>query len=247
MRLTDRSLKSFVALGLAGAAASLASAQGTVINISGATLLENLVKAPASTNDYLDVDGDGFAGIFSNGPDQLAPYDVAPPFLASQRWIVQYRVVGSVNGFQELLDYGTSFVTTNGDPTSELSIIEASLGYNNSVLYINAGVGTGDYNPANPGGAPNRSDTTTLLGTWAPFSTPAIGGLRIDLAPLDVPTTWAITYPGGTPDYARRPAQLGYGLNPTVSLDKTGNPAVNGAATDASQTGGLNSLLAVLP
>ena len=27
-----------------------------VINISGATLLENYVKAPASTNDFIDVD-----------------------------------------------------------------------------------------------------------------------------------------------------------------------------------------------
>ena len=247
MRIADRQIKLFIALGLTGAAASLASAQGTVINISGATLLENLVKAPASTNDYLDVDGDGFAGIFSNGPDQLAPYDVVPPFPLSQRWTVQYRVVGSVNGFQELLDYGTSFVTTNGDPTSELSIIEASLAYNNSVLYINAGAGTGDYNPANPGGAPNRSDTTTLQATWAGFSTPAAGGIRIDLAPLDVPTTWAITYPGGAPAYSLRPADLGYGLNPAVSVDKTGNPAVNGSAPDASATGGLNSLLAVLP
>ncbi len=247
MKIGDSKLKLFVAMGLAGAAASLASAQGTVINISGATLLENLVKAPASTNDYLDVDGDGFAGIFSNGPDQLAPHDVQPPFPAGQHWTVQYRVVGSVNGFQELLDYGTTFVTTNGDPTSELSIIEASLAYNNSVLYINAGAGTGVYNPANPGGAPNRSDTTTLAATWAAFNTPAVGGIRIDLSPLDVPTTWAITYPGGTPDYALRPADLGYGLNPKVSVDKTGNPAVNGAATDASGTGGLNSLLAILP
>jgi hypothetical protein len=246
MNLVDRNLRTFVAMGLVGAAASMANAQGTVINISGATLLENLVKAPASTNDFLDVDGDGIAGIFSNGPDQLAPYDVQPPFPASQRWTVQYRVVGSVNGFQELLDYGTTFVTNDG-LTGDLTILEASLGYNNSVLYINAGAGVGDYNPANPGGAPNGSDTTTLAATWAGFGTQAAGGIRIDLAPLDVPTTWAITYPGGTPDFALRPADPGYGLNPTLSRDKTGSTAVNGAATDASQTGGLNSLLAILP
>lgn len=248
MRLTDRSLKSFVALGLAGAAASLASAQGTVINISGATLLENFVKAPASTNDYLDVDGDGIAGIFLNGPDQLAPYDPIPPFPASQHWTVQYRVVGSVNGFQELLDYGATFVTSNGDPTSELSIVEATLAYNNSTLYISNGSGTGDFNPANPGGAPNRSDTTTLAATWAPFSTPATGGIRIDIAPLDVPTTWAITYPGGIPFYGRKPADLGYGLNPILSRSKSGSTAFNSSAfTDASSSGGYSSFLAQLP
>jgi hypothetical protein len=243
----DQRMKAFLMAGLAGSAVSLASAQGTVINISGATLLENLVKAPASTNDYLDVDGDGIAGIFLNGPDQLAPYDATPPFIASQHWIVQYRVVGSVNGFQELLDYGTSFVTSNGDPTSELSIIEASLAYNNGLLYINGGVGVGDYNPANPGGAPFRSDFTTLVGTWAPFSTAAAGGIRIDISPLDVPTTWAITYPGGSPAFARRPADLGYGTNPIVSRSKSGSTAFDPMAPDASATGGLSSLLAQLP
>jgi hypothetical protein len=248
MKIGDSKLKLFVAMGLAGAAASLASAQGTVINISGATLLENFVKAPASTNDYLDVDGDGIAGIFLNGPDQLAPYDPIPPFPASQRWVVQYRVVGSVNGFQELLDYGATFVTSNGDPTSEISIVEATLAYNNSTLYINAGAGTGDYNPANPGGAPNRSDTTTLAATWAGFGTPAVGGIRIDISPLDVPTTWAITYPGGSPFFALKPADLGYGLNPILSRSKSGSTAFNSSAfTDASSSGGYSSFLAELP
>ncbi len=246
MKFGDNRLKLFVAMGLAGAAASMAHAQGTVVNISGATLQENLVKAPASTNDYLDLDGDGIAGIFSNGPDQLAPYDVQPPFPASQYFTVQYRAVGSINGFQELLDYGTSFVTNDG-VTGDIRILTATTAYNNSVLYINAGLGVGDYNPANPGGAPNRSDTTTLAATWAAFETPAVGGIRIDLSPLDVPTTWAITYPGGSPLFSRRPGQLGYGLNPRVSLDKSGNSAFNGSAADASETGGYSSFLAQLP
>ncbi|MBX3317873.1 MAG: hypothetical protein KF902_13540 [Phycisphaeraceae bacterium] len=248
MKRCESGLKLFVAMGLVGAAASMAHGQGTVINISGATLLENFVRAPASTNDYLDVDGDGIAGIFLNGPDQLAPYDPIPPFPASQHWIVQYRVVGSVNGFQELLDYGATFVTSNGDPTSEISIVEATLGYSNGTLYIQNGAGIGDYNPANPGGAPNRSDTTTLLGTWAPFNTPAVGGIRIDIAPLDVPTTWAITYPGGSPVFFRKPAQLGYGLNPTLSRSKAGSTDFNASAfTDASSSGGYSSFLAQLP
>ena len=51
-----RNMQVFRLLAASGAAlgfAAAASAQPSVINISGATLLENYVKAPASTNDFI--------------------------------------------------------------------------------------------------------------------------------------------------------------------------------------------------
>lgn len=70
-----------------GAAAGLAHAQPFAVNGTGATLLENLFKAPAGTLDFIDVDGDGIV------EEQLAPFDATSPFIASQYWQFNYRVV----------------------------------------------------------------------------------------------------------------------------------------------------------
>jgi len=243
--IQNRKLLALVAAGLAGTVSSVAMGQ-TVINISGATLLENFVKAPASTNDFIDVDNDGIAGVFNNGPDQLAPFDVTLPFNVNQFWQVQYRAVGSVNGFSELLKFGQTFVTTNDADVNGIRTISATTAYNNGTLYINNGVGVpaGGFNSSNPGGAPVRSVFSSLQATLG--TNPATEGIRIDLSPLDVPTFWAVTF-AGTPNFSRQPQDGGYGSNANVSRDKFGNTAVNGSATDASQTGGLSSKLATLP
>jgi len=222
--------------------ASLANAQGYVVNISGATLLENYVKSEASTNDFIDVDGDGIAGsLGSLFPDQLALTGAGPAFPAGQRWVVQYRVTGSVNGFRELVSFGgPSFVTT--DANDALGLLgaaqftggtnpgNATTAYHNRTLYIsttpNAGVRTGAYNQGNPGGAPNRSDLASLIATYAAPDSPATGGIRIDIAPLDVASNWAVRKTVGTPAFNRTPFENGYGNNPLTGKTKQGASAV---------------------
>jgi hypothetical protein len=219
------------ACGLA-AAVSVAHAQPRVVNITGATLLENYVRAPASTNDYIDVDGDGVAGVFGSGSiDQLAPAitnPAAPP--ASAYWAVMYRVSGSVQGFIELTTFGgPGFVTT--DDTDVNGILGArppavngfaTTAYLNRTKYIDVGVATGFYNQGNPGGAPFRSDVTTLAATYAPPPSGSSGGIRIDVAPMDVSPAWATLKSGGSAAWNRTPTIAGYGANARVSTNRQG-------------------------
>ncbi len=239
-----------VLLALAGTCVTTVNAQvGGVVNISGATLLENYVRSQASTNDFIDVDGDGIAGYLGTSlgglPDDLAlggptGFD-GPGALADQELVIQYRVTGSVNGFNELLFFGgPSFVTSDAFATFPAGIPGAaqssgqpnpglaSAAYHNRVLYIGNGTGgttsgvrTGFYNQGNPGGAPNRSDLSTLLATYSSPDTPSAGGIRIDVAPLDVATFLAVRKPGAAA-FDRAPSEAGYGTNPVRSVNKQG-------------------------
>ena len=75
----EKKILALAAMGLVGGVGGVATAQPFVINVSGATLLENFSRVPASTNDWLDVDGDGIAGsLGSAGIDQLAPATIDP-------------------------------------------------------------------------------------------------------------------------------------------------------------------------
>ncbi|MBL0921991.1 MAG: hypothetical protein IBJ10_07665 [Phycisphaerales bacterium] len=211
----DRLLGLILAAGAALGASSGALAQPYLVNGSGATLLRNLLLAPAITNDFIDVDGDG---ITTPIPDQLAPYDVTPPFPANQWFHVQYRSVGSVNGLQELIDWGTSFAT--GANGVEISSAVASEGaWNNRTFYVNAGVTQGDANNNNPGAAPVRSltDGSYLVTTGNGPGT----GIRIDFAPLDVPTSWGVFY-DGEPNPKAIPGDPGYGASQILSVNKDG-------------------------
>jgi hypothetical protein len=78
---------------------------GGEVNISGATLFVNFFEAPGSTNDWIDVDGDGWSGFQDYPPyvDQLAPLFGCPDWQGW--WLVQYRGVGSGNGLKEFVDY----------------------------------------------------------------------------------------------------------------------------------------------
>ena len=238
-------------LAVTGAAASVALAQPYVVNISGASLLENYVKAPASTNDFIDVDGDGRFGFDSVNftVDQLAPalsgssFNLTTPSNSNHYFVVQYRVTGSINGFNELTRWGSTFVTSGENPgSSTLGIIgaptvsggsptggAASVAYANRTPYIGgttatSGLAVGAYNSANAGGAPYRSDVTTLVATYAAPGTASAGGVRIDLAPLDVPTRWAVTT-AGTPAWNKIPGTAGYGANALTSKNRTGGTA----------------------
>ena len=243
-------LSMLVAAAGSAACVGVAAAQPTVINISGATLLENFLNRPASAHDFIDVNNDGLAGRFNNGAtltvQALAP-QIAPPGWNSDPlyiWSSQYRVVGSVNGFNELIQYGKVFVTEGeSDPNRRIAATGsagATLAFYNSIRYIDGNLTnnplTGPSNAGNPGAAPVTSNTTTLAALYQPSPTPAGGGIRIDISPLDVATTWATQGSSGTPSSIRTPLEAGYGRNPVVSVNKTGG--VSGA--------GRSSLLSTL-
>lgn len=232
----------------------LTAAQATLaqqlINISGATLLENYVAAPASTNDYIDVDNNGISGSDASPTlQQLAPT------ANNGVWTVQYRVVGSVNGFKELTQFGApQFITsddtdTNGilgaRPTAIPAIIGvASTAYNNRTRYILTGASTGAYNAAHAGGAPNRALTSGSNRSIVGATAPNAGGITIDIAPLDVSTKWATQKPGAIATFSKTPLQTGYGLNPRLSTGKNGE--VGTSAGNPHLSGGLSSFLAPL-
>ena len=162
-----------------------ATAQSFIYNgeiaISGATLFRDFFKFPASTNDYIDADGDGIAGKFNSWPpDQLAVTYV-PGSPLTTHWIVQYRGVGSVNGLSE-------FLASQGCGTVATRIPDP--GYFNRFLYAQAGGynWTGPY--ADASGTPKTPD-------------------QIDLAVLDVPTDWAVLTAGGTPAWNLKPGMPG--------------------------------------
>ena len=216
-----------------GLAATSALAQPSVINISGASLLENYVRSPASTNDFIDVDGNGVAGsLGSPSVQQLATTTSGGAFSPALKWIVQYRVTGSVNGLKELIQFGSPFLATGNDSNatgilgqrpSAGVLGDATTAYQNRVTYIAAGANTGVYNQGNPGGAPYTADLTTSasLALWAAAPTSSGGAVRIDVAPLDIPTTWAVQT-AGTPQFNDRPQLPGYGTNPRRSVNRQG-------------------------
>ena len=207
MKITLKTL-----LALSGAAlGSSAVAQPFVVNISGATLQQNFFTTPASTIDFLDVNNSGTIR------DQLAPFDVTVPFLSSQYWQVQYRATGSVFGLTELDAFGTLFATSVG----EIPITNADNGWNNRTQFISAGMGTGPFVSSNPFGAPVRSLTN---GTYSATTSQAAGtGIQMDIAPLDVPVSWAVQ--AGDVNDAQplaNPTASGYGKNPRIAVGADG-------------------------
>jgi hypothetical protein len=232
--MTTRALtrSMLIAAGAICGLSSAALAQPFVVNLSGATLQQNFFLAPASTNDFLDLDGDG---LQTPSVDQLAPTGTCPtPFPPSQYFQVQYRAVGSVNGLSELRDWGTVFAFNPAD----LSITAAADGaFHNRTPYIAAGSPpslTGAGNALNPGGAPSRSLQDCFH--TASCDTAAPAGVQIDIAPLDVPVPWAVRGPAGAPKWFLNPTNAGYGQNPRVAVTKAGAPTTT-----------VNSLITLAP
>lgn len=149
MKVQNTNRMLVAAAGACMALASIASAQGGaagnggLVNISGATLLENWTRSVASTADYIDADGDGIAGYLNTNldgvpfgrADQLAvggftgQLDTTFPFTETQHFVINYRVTGSTNGFVELLNFGgPAFVT---DTAGDILTIDAN---NNGLL-----------------------------------------------------------------------------------------------------------------
>ncbi|MCW5777714.1 MAG: hypothetical protein KIS87_14860 [Phycisphaeraceae bacterium] len=221
--MSRKNLLTFVALGLVGGAASVATAQPYMVNGTGATLFQFVFKRPASTNDFIDVNGDCRLAIDG---DQLAPFDGSFPWRPDQHWQVTYRVVGSVNGFIELRDWGFTYLTMpdldSGAGTYISSFSDESLW--NRDVFVSAGIPQGFYNAANPGGTPVRSlmDGSFLVTT---STDPAVGGILVDFAAIDVPIGWSVQQ-GGQPKFNRVPGAVGYGSNPAPIVNKDGSEVV---------------------
>lgn len=206
-----------------------ASAQPFAVNGSGATLLEALFSAPANTLDFIDVDGDGLV------QEQLAPFDATSPFNSNQYIQFTYRVVGSGNGLAELRDWGTLFSELPDGDAANLTLNSsfADAAYFNSQQYINAGVTQGAADSGNAGATPFRVLTD---GTYAITTSEGPGtGVQIDFNALDVPVLWFQTVTTGSAQFNRVPGAPGYGNNPRMATDATGNTV--------SQSNGLRSLV----
>jgi hypothetical protein len=223
-------------------------AQPTLVNLSGATLLENFLRLPAATNDYLDCDGNGIAGSLGTGVQNLAANPTAN-FTPDDFWVVTYRLAGSVAGYQELVSYG-SVAANCGTPswpgtfttgaaglvnppnvlfgtalTGPIQITGASKLYYNGVLVYDTSGSTPTfgslYREQNPAGLPVGANLSTLQ---AVAGIPAMGGYRVDVSPVDVPSTWAVWTTSGAASPLALPGQPGYGRNPRVAVNPAGLP-----------------------
>ena len=129
-----------VAAGAVIGTGSVAQAQ-YVINVTGATLFANFFNAPASTNDFIDVDGDGFARRFGND-DSLAPGASGLPITTATSgqnnpwWVINFRANGSVTGFQEVVSYSSNFVTNADGVGQPLSSSLNSTAQTNRTNYL---------------------------------------------------------------------------------------------------------------
>jgi hypothetical protein len=213
-----------VLLAACGGIAGTALAQPYVVSGSGATLQESFFRAVASTNDFIDADGDGTAGsLGSFFPDQLAPEGSGlstPPF-TNAFFLFHYRLRGSGNGIAELDARGTTFATSNTD----LAIADSSIWQRQNLIL--SGVLQGIGSTTNPGGVPFKAFTSGPNAYKADASNAATSGIQIDLATSDVPIAWFQTITG-TSGPIRVPGAAGYGNNARVSTDKTGAPVSTG-------------------
>jgi hypothetical protein len=226
-----RHIAPFVLLAAAGAAIAVApSAQAAgVINISGATLFESFFAAPAATNDYIDVDGNGTAGsLGSFSVQQLASPGVPPP-TGSTVWCIQYRATGSGNGLAELVSYVdpvNADATSDGDSVG-IESSNAENAYYNRTKFIDKNTGLQAIaNASNPGAYPVTHDASYNALYTAPGAFSGGVGAHVHLSVLDVPSIWFVV--SGNPANASPalpPGSDGYGLNPLHSVNKSGGSA----------------------
>jgi hypothetical protein len=178
------------------------------VHISGASLFVNFFKTKAATNDYIDVDLDG-KSIYGGSGSPL-DWQLAEDWSSSQwsagiwnpYWLVQYRGVGSGNGLKELVNFynsAPSYPDGGGN-----YIIPSEAGTLNRTVFYDAASGTLVSPPANisnPGGSP-------------------IIPARVDIAVMDVPTTWFVTSGSSSSAlWSAAPKSAGYGLNKVRSWD----------------------------
>jgi len=113
------------------------SCPGGQINISGATLFVPYFQAVASNNDWINPDNDkipcssdGFSQFKDSNCDGLVDFvggdradTLGRSYVCGQNWwgywLVQYRSVGSVNGYSEFIEWQTTGRLPNSVPSEE--------------------------------------------------------------------------------------------------------------------------------
>ncbi|MEM9882576.1 MAG: PEP-CTERM sorting domain-containing protein [Planctomycetota bacterium] len=188
---------------------------GQEVNISGATLFEPFFQNNASGNDFIDLDNDGQITDFNAGTfDRLWTTQGG-----NKGFDLQYRAIGSGNGFQELIDYGS----VNGPQPGA----GGQSGYE-----IIDGIN---------GGSPNvRNAASVGIGSFT-------GPTQIDISTTDVPTTFFVTdtRPGafwGNSPLTNGAPTAGYGNNQSLS-----NPVANPTGTPLQAGGQPNVLQGLSP
>lgn len=187
------------------------------VNGSGATLFEPFFGIPATTNDAIDVDGDGLFGRFDTFPfvDQLAADYNGGPGLTTF-WAASYRSVGSINGLGEFIDWQLCGSFSGSVPPEK--------GYLNRFPWALGGI------KQNGGGADCLDDDGMPLpdGTSNNDDGSPFCRSSVDFAALDVPGAWGVKGPAPDPNtyaanryWGRNPTEIGYGENAFTS---TNNP-----------------------
>jgi hypothetical protein len=193
-------------------------AQQHQVNISGATLFADFFTAPASTNDYIDVDGDGQYGFLDYSPwvDQLATTYSTSDW--ESYWSVAYRGVGSGSGLSDLVNW------YNRDPELFADLtVPADYGYINRIAWATLGVMGTIADSSLPGGCP-------------------VDPCNIDIAVMDVPTTWFVyTGADANAQWNKKPAQAGYGRNPLKTWDTTQSNKLKSLGTLNTNTSSPNA------
>jgi len=223
----------------AGAVVAQSGAQpARGVNITGATLQQNFFNARAQANDFIDVDGNLVAGALGNGAPTLfsASPTVANNF--SGYWAVNYRGIGSINGYIELLNFGRTFAQNPADIfTNPVDFAYLNGVSQTQLRYINTSVTATGANVGNPGASPFRTTidgnyTVLFTASPTPSTTPAIievGGHQADIASVDVPSAWVLQGASGTAVFNALPTTIGYGQNPRIASNPNGTatfPAV---------------------
>lgn len=201
-----------------GALTNTLCAQQHQVNISGATLFADFFTAPASTNDYIDADGDGKRGFFDYPPyvDQLATTYSTSDW--SSYWSVAYRGVGSGSGLSDLVNWHNSNPTLFTDLT-----VPSDYGYINRIAWATLGVMGPIADPCKPGGCP-------------------VDPCNIDIAVMDVPTTWFVyTGTDSNAQWNKKPMQAGYGRNPLKTWNNTQSNKLKSLGTLNTNTGSPNA------
>lgn len=180
------------------------------VNGAGATLFVDVFdNNPALTNDWIDCDGDGLFGFYdsdNNGipdaVDQLAPNTA--PTIPTAYWIIQYRSVGSVEGYLEFVTYQLC-----GDL---FEVIPSERGLINNLRWSNNVPPNQCLGDAAAFGSGCTDDTQHDNDGLLPDCTPRCPS-SVDFANLDVPALYGTQGPAGTPRFDRNPGEPGYGLN----------------------------------
>jgi hypothetical protein len=209
-------------------AAPAAWGQGQV-NGSGATLFVDFFTFPAATNDFIDCDGDGVAGplgppnfadpLSNTNPDNFGNFGPDAP--GGENWfLLQYRSVGSVRGYNEFVSYQLCEALPEDVPSERGTINSLDFAVTGVPVWVGPPSSCTDDLDGDPNNGGNMSGTPVCPET-------------MDFSNTDVPSAWATQGASGTPAWNATPTSGGYGRNENLS---------NGDADDAGKDNLLASI-----